>query len=280
MTSPPSAKDVFTAFIKAIGNQDLPLTASHLASDATYNDKTVEELLEQLRATWEAAKEQTIEIDTMVVDKGGKAVAARLIHRGILKEPVHGIQVSDGPIEASEHIMVWTNGYGKISRIQTLIDTQHQASESLPRTPSDLVRDPAPPGFDLAAMYHNYIAVVNGSSIREELPKYFQPNPIHTTREWTIDSLADFLETSPTLFEGLKLSVADLLVDEEENQVAVRILFEGVPVKPFFGLGPPKEKKKVSFFEHAFYKLDSDKFKFIWAMLDLVSYERQIKEAE
>lgn len=277
MTTTQFAKDAFIAFIKAIGNQDLPLAASYLASDATYNDKTVEELLQQLKATWEAAKEQTVEIDTMVVDKGGQAVAARLIHRGILKEPVHGIQVSDGPIEAPEHIMVWTNDLGKISRIRTLIDTQHQATKSLPRMPFGLARDPPPPGFDLAAMYYNYVAALNGPSIREQVPKYFQQNPIHTARQWTLNSLADFLETSPTLFEGLKLSVADLLVDEEENQVAVRILFEGVPVKPFFGLGPPKEKKKVSFFEHALYKLDADKFKFIWAMLDLVSYELQVQ---
>ena len=218
------------------------------------------------------------EVDTLVVDREDQAVAARIIHRGIVTKSIHGIKVTGEAVEWPEHIMAWlSKDSDKISRIETLIDTQNQAATSLPRTPADLTQRPPPEGFSLDATYRSYMSALNGSQLRLDMPKYFHPQIIHTAKEWAIGDLIAFLETSPTLFDGLRLSVADLLVDTEGHQVAARIKFEGVPVKPFFGLGPPKERKKICFFEHAFYKLDGDKFKFIWAMLDIVSFKKQVE---
>jgi predicted ester cyclase len=263
---------------EALNEKDWIVASSQLAQDATYNDHAIAALEHELKATWEAAPDLRSEIDAIVVDKGDKAMAARLIHRGTLTKTIHDIEITGRPIEWSEHIFIWTTN-NKISRINALIDTQHQASELLPRTPSTLPQNPPPRGFNLETMYHSYISALNSPSIRQLLPDFYQAQLTHTAKLWTIEELVSFVETSPTLFEGLKLSVVDLLADPEGQQVAVRILFEGVPVKPFFGIGPPKEgeKKKVSFFEHAIYKLDGGKFNFIWAMLDLVSYKEQVE---
>lgn len=271
-----SAKEVFTTWRKAINDRDWNSTASHFAPDATYNDRPAETLEEELKATWEAAPDLQSEIDTIVVDEERKAIAARIIHQGTLNKKIHDIEMTGEPIQWSEQIMLWTSS-SKITRILSLIDTQHQVSPKVPRTPTDLVQRPPPSPLNLETMYRAYLDVVNGSSIRENLPRFYNSPLFHTGNARTIEYLADFVETSPTLFEGLILSVDEILVDNEGQQVGVRILFEGVPIKPFFGMGPPPEKKTVKFFEHAIYKLDAGKFKFIWAMLDLVSYKQQVE---
>ena len=273
-----TAEQTFKGWQQALGKRDWQAARSYLAPNVTYNGNPIQEAHSELAEVAAAAPDIQSEIDTLVVGNDGLSVAARIIHRATLVKSILAIPVTGQPVEWTEHIMLWVSDDDDklISRILALVDTQHQSAETVPRTPSDLQQRPPPVAFNLDSMYRSYLAAINSPTIADNLPTFYQPNLVHTAKDMTIKDLADFLEASPKILRDLNLSATDLIVDDASQQIAARIQFDGTPLKPFFGIDPPTDGRAVRFYEHAFYKLDGGKFKFIWAMMDLVGYQDQV----
>ena len=92
-----------------------------------------------------------------------------------------------------------------------------------------------------------------------------------------VKSVEEYCMLVGTAFDAipdLKFTAHTVVVDEEKQQIAVRIDFTGTPVKPFGGAMP--NGRAVAFSELAFYWLEQGKISDVLTVLDLESYRAQL----
>ncbi|KAL6855481.1 hypothetical protein ACO1O0_006630 [Amphichorda felina] len=262
--------EAYRSWLDAVNRQDTEGIHKLLSDSIVYNGDTTFSKADYIGHMTETLPEfsidHRIDLDMLTVNNDASALAARLIHQATL---------SDQRVEWPEHIFIWFNADGKISRIQTLIDLDALHSDTpsvpLPRTshtnPSTL-----PPGSDLPAMYRAYIHAINTHTMTEHFPLYCHPSVTHNARALSLGEYGGFIEDSFGEIRGLSFTVREIVADDDAQYVAARLEFTGTPVSEFRGIRP--NGRAVRFWEHVLYGLDGGRISWVWSLLDLEAFRR------
>lgn len=208
----------------------------------------------------------TSKLDTYVADKNAQAVAARLIKTETAS--------STGKLQYQEIILAWFVN-GRLSNLKTLRDNDarraKQASETA--TPS-LLQEAKPTSIDLDAVYRAYIKSINDRTMEANFETFCKPIVSHNAVEKTVAEYIALIQESQSAIQGLHFDIQDLIVDNDLGRVAARLEFTGVPVKRWADADATGDS--VRFHEHVMYWFDKGRMHWVWSIVDLDTYRKQL----
>ncbi|KAF4969111.1 hypothetical protein FZEAL_10287 [Fusarium zealandicum] len=216
-------------------------------------------------------------LDSHLVDVTSQALAARLI----ISQTVVQEGKEDGPaVETFQYqaiVLAWFVD-GRLSRWQALQDdeTYRTRQPSATSTPQAILTRPSStPSIDLKMRYHDYIKSINNKTMEAHFHKFCQPTVMHNDREMTTADYISLIGESQECIRDLNFKVQDILVDNQSGQVAARLEFTGVPVAKWANAEP--NGKGVRFHEHVMYWLDGGRISWVWSILELDEYRKQLQ---
>ncbi|KAF5604067.1 polyketide cyclase [Fusarium pseudocircinatum] len=218
-------------------------------------------------ANLRAASGVSVKLDSCVVDVNAQAVAGRVIKTETLPDGER--------YECQEIILTWFVD-GRLATLKRLKDTDSRSAKQT-ATPSTL-EELKPTSFDLGALYREYIKSINDKTMEANFDKSCQLSVTHNTVEKTIAEYISLISESQSAIQDLYFDIQDLIVDKDAGRVAARLEFTGVPVKAWGG-GEPNGKA-VKFHEHVMYWLDEGKIHWVWSVVDLDTYRKQLQETD
>ncbi|KAM0471380.1 hypothetical protein ACHAP7_009155 [Fusarium lateritium] len=208
----------------------------------------------------------TSELDSYVVDTKAQAIAARIIKTEIAS--------STEKCQYQEIILAWFVD-GRLSNLKTLRDNDgrrtEQASETA--TPSTL-QEAKPTSLDLEALYRAYIKSINEHTMEASFENFCKPTVSHNTVGKTIAEYIALIQESQSAIQGLYFEIQDLIVDSDLGRVAARLEFTGVPVKHWADADATGDS--VRFHEHVMYWFDEGRMHWVWSIVDLDAYRKQL----
>ncbi|KAI9148874.1 hypothetical protein HJFPF1_10917 [Paramyrothecium foliicola] len=277
MSSREQLQRAYGGWIKALTSKNIEAISSSIADTVIHNGQVFnkETYSRYLRETLECFSSHSMETDMITVDVSDRAIADRLIHRGILQMPCFSAPITGKTIEWSEHILLWFDSDDKINRVETLVevDALRTGASQIPHMPTSPLA-PAPPGFDLKAMYWDYNYTTQFA--RENLSKHCHDELTHQLQTCSLDEFRNFIEITTKQIEGFKVTVLDLITDEASQHIAARIELSGKPLQEFAGIAPTG--KEVRFVEHSYYKLSGGKIIHYWGLSDWDAYKKCLEE--
>ncbi|KAF5004841.1 hypothetical protein FDECE_8685 [Fusarium decemcellulare] len=213
---------------------------------------------------------QQFKLESYVVDVDAKAIAARIIKSETAQDDIAKT------FEYQEITLAWFVD-GRLSKYRALQDddTRRMRQATAPSTPSSELQSRAPTSLNLRSFYQNYISSINSKSMDQDFDKFCQPTVTHNARAFAIPEYIKLISESQAAIKGLYFDVQDLLVDDQSGLVAARLEFTGEPVETWAGAKP--NGKSVRFYEHVMYWLDGGKITWVWSIVDLHSYRRQLQ---
>ncbi|KAG5757643.1 hypothetical protein H9Q69_014036 [Fusarium xylarioides] len=204
-------------------------------------------------------------LDSCVADVNSQAVSARILKTEQLPDATGD--------EHQEIIFAWfTNGL--LAALKTLGDVGRPKPVSLSANPLHL-EELIPTSFDLAARYRDYIKSINNKTMKDNFSKFCMPLVTHNAVQKTIAEYIALIEESQDAIEGLFFNIQDLIVDSEAGRVAARLQFTGVPVKTWADAEPNGDS--VVFHEHVIYWLSEGKIHWVWSVVDVEAYRKQLR---
>ncbi|EWG53176.1 hypothetical protein FVEG_11662 [Fusarium verticillioides 7600] len=215
-------------------------------------------------ANLRSASGVSVTLDSCVVDVNAQAVAGRVIKTETLPDGER--------YECQEIILTWFID-GRLKTLKRLKDVDSRSAKQT-TTPSTL-EELKPSTLDLAALYREYIKSINDKTMEATFDKFCQPSVAHNTVKKTIAEYISLISDSQSAIQGLFFDIRDLIVDEDAGRVAARLEFTGVPVKAWAGAEP--NGKSVKFHEHVMYWLDKGRIHWVWSVVDLDSYRKQLQ---
>ncbi|KAF6814854.1 SnoaL-like polyketide cyclase [Colletotrichum sojae] len=268
-------------YVDCLNNRRWDAMGNHLADNLIRNShsQTRDEHIDRLRSRTDVFAGFSVKIDTMLVDRQARAVAARYVNRMTLTDAMMSVDPVGRALEFDEQCFVWFDDRGKIARIRTLQDNDgiraQQATAAV--TPRFLMRTLPDELVDLRALYRDYVAAMNGRGGEQELRRFCGPRVRHNDRPLSLADYARSMQMSHEAIAGLHFEIQELLVDDETQQVAARLQITGTPVSEFAGVRP--NGKSVKFHEHCMYRFDRGRISVVWATMELDSFRLQL-EAE
>ncbi|KAH7143228.1 hypothetical protein DER46DRAFT_618780 [Fusarium sp. MPI-SDFR-AT-0072] len=209
----------------------------------------------------------SVKLDSCVVDVNAQAVAARVIKTETLP---HGERY-----DYQEIILTWFLD-GRLATLKRLKDGDYRSAKQA-ATPSPL-EELKPTSLDLAALYREYIKSINDKTMEANFDKFCQPSVTHNTMQKTIAEYISLISESQSAIQGLYFDIQDLIVDKDAGRVAARLEFTGIPVKTWAGAEP--NGKSVKFHEHVMYWFDDGKIHWVWSVVDLAMYRKQLQRTD
>ncbi|KAF4948024.1 hypothetical protein FGADI_10019 [Fusarium gaditjirri] len=238
-----------------------PLFQPSMLIDTTHQSR--DSFIQNLRA----ATGISVKLDSCVVDVNDQAVAGRVIKTEILPD---GEQY-----ECQEIILTWFID-GRLETLKRVKDGDSRSAKQT-ATPSPL-EELKPTSLDLATLYREYIKSINDKTMEANFGKFCQSSVTHNTVEKTIAEYISLISDSQSAIQGLYFDIQDLIVDRDAGRVAARLEFTGVPVKRWAGAEP--NGKSVKFHEHVMYWLDHGKIHWVWSVVDLNTYRKQLQQTD
>lgn len=206
-------------------------------------------------------------LDSYVVDTNAQAIVARIIKTETAS--------STENFQYQEIILAWFVN-GRISNLKTLRDDDarraKQASETA--TPS-VLQEAKPTSVDLDALYSAYIKSINDQTMEANFETFCKPIVSHNTVEKTVAEYIALIQESQSAIQGLHFEIQDLIVDNDLGRVAARLEFTGVPVKRWAGADATGDS--VKFHEHVMYWFDEGRMHWVWSIVDLDAYRKQLR---
>jgi predicted ester cyclase len=206
-------------------------------------------------------------LDSYVVDTSAQAIAARIIKT----ETASSTEKS----QYQEIVLAWFVD-GRLSNLKTLRDNDarraKRASETV--TPS-LLQEAKPTSIDLDALYRAYIKSINDQTMEANFENFCKPLVSHNTVEKTVAEYIALIQESQSAIQGLHFEIQDLIVDNDLGRVAARLEFTGVPVKRW--ADADATGVSVKFHEHVMYWFDEGRMHWVWSIVDLETYRKQLK---
>ncbi|KAF5533207.1 polyketide cyclase [Fusarium phyllophilum] len=206
----------------------------------------------------------SVRLDSCVVDVNAQAVAGRDIKTETLPDGER--------YEYQEIILTWFFD-GRLATLKQLKDGDSRSARQT-TTPSPL-EELKPTSLDVAALYREYIKSINSKTMDATFDKFCQPSVTHNTVEKTIAEYISLISESQSAIQDLYFDIQDLIVDKDAGRVAARLEFTGLPVKTWAGAEP--NGKSVKFHEHVMYWLDEGKIHWVWSVVDLDTYRKQLQ---
>jgi predicted ester cyclase len=124
---------------------------------------------------------------------------------------------------------------------------------------------------DLAALYRNYLAYLNGHDLTR-LEEFVDDDVIHNDRKLGVAGYRDMLEADFRAIPDLTFAV-ELLVSEPPR-LASRLRFDCHPRAEFLGL--PIDGKRIIFTESVFYAFSGSRIARVWSVIDKAAIEAQL----
>ncbi|KAF5613597.1 polyketide cyclase [Fusarium subglutinans] len=206
----------------------------------------------------------SVRLDSCVVDVNAQAVAGRVIKTETLPDGER--------YECQEIIITWFVD-GRLTTLKRLKDVESRSAKQT-ATPSTL-EELKPTSLDLGALYREYIKSINDKTMEANFNKFCQSSVTHNTVDKTIAEYISLISDSQSAIKGLYFDIQDFIIDKEAGRVAARLKFTGLPVKVWAGAEP--NGKSVEFHEHVMYWLDEGKIHWVWSVVDLDTYRRQLQ---
>lgn len=125
---------------------------------------------------------------------------------------------------------------------------------------------------DAERVYARYLEVLNGRRW-DELAGVVHDELVHDGRTMTREQFADLLREDVATIPDLRYQVRLLLADGD--RLAVRLWFDGTPVRPFRGVDTLG--RRVAFAEHAFYELVDGRIRTVESVVDVDAVRRQVE---
>ncbi|KAF9784234.1 hypothetical protein IL306_007747 [Fusarium sp. DS 682] len=212
----------------------------------------------------------SVKLDGSVVDVDTQAVSARVIKT----ETFSGSE----RCEYQEIILAWFID-GRLATLKRLKDDDSRSAKQTlaAKTPTHL-QELNPTSLDLGKLYRDYIESINDKTMEANFHTFCQPSVTHNTVEKTIPEYIALIKDSQEAIQGLYFDIQDLIVDNEAGRVAARLEFTGVPVKTWADAEP--NGKSVKFHEHVMYWFDNGKIHWVWSVVDLETYRKQLQDTE
>ena len=174
------------------------------------------------------------------------------------------------------------------SIIATIIDTDalHASQPTAAQRASAILTQPGPDpqapaaaaaGRTLGDTYRAYIAAINGGAadMSSRLPEFCHPVVTHNGQELSLQQYQGLMEDAQDAIPDIVFDVADLIVDEDRQQVAARLEFTGTPVKTWAGMKP--NGTAVHFSEQVFYWFDEGRVRSVVSLVDMEAYRRHMR---
>ncbi|KAF4495974.1 polyketide cyclase [Fusarium agapanthi] len=214
-----------------------------------------------------AASGVSVKLDSCVVDVNAQAVAARVIKTETLPDGER--------YECQEIILTWFVD-GRLATLKRLKDVDSRSAKQT-TAPSKL-EELKPTSLDLGALYREYIKSINDKTMEANFEKFCQPSVTHNTVKKTIAEYISLISESQSAIKGLYFDIQDLIVDKDAGRVAARLEFTGLPVKAWASAEP--NGKSVRFHEHVMYWLVEGKIHWVWSVVDLETYRKQLQQTD
>ncbi|KAG5659178.1 hypothetical protein KAF25_000380 [Fusarium avenaceum] len=208
----------------------------------------------------------TSKLDSYVVDTNAQAIAARIIKTETAS--------STERFEYQEIILAWFVD-GRLSNLKTLRDNDaRRAKQASETATSSLLQEAKPTSIDLDALYCAYIKSINDQTMEANFETFCKPVVSHNAVEKTIAQYIALIQESQSAIQGLHFEIQDLIVDNDLGRVAARLEFTGAPVKRWADADATGDS--VRFHEHVMYWFDEGKMHWVWSIVDLDTYRKQL----
>ncbi|KAK3955694.1 hypothetical protein QBC32DRAFT_204749 [Pseudoneurospora amorphoporcata] len=268
----------FRSFIDRINRRQWSFLSDEVQSTITYNkeDISLYHLVETFKE--EFSRRSNTQMDIVILIAGtpeeGEPVAARLKVKDSIVQRPYTASSQRRQTEYTRHMFVYFTDE-KISEIQDIVDGAEKRRQSPNVVPVPNFRPPPPPSsIDLRQFYEDYIACINGKTMQQDLHQFCQGTVVWNGAEMALNDYGQLMENAFDAISGLQFVPRTVLIDEAKQQVAVRIEFAGLPIKPFGG-GMPNGRR-VHFAEHAFYWLEQGKISHVLTVVDWEDFRSQL----
>ncbi|KXH36980.1 3-oxoacyl-(acyl-carrier-protein) reductase [Colletotrichum simmondsii] len=180
-------------------------------------------------------------------------LAAILLVR-ISPKSVFPASTATAVIEFRRHVFCQIQGTN-ISNILVIddVDALRNSESQAVRPPSWSAKAP-PSGFCLAEAYRAYFNCVSTRTMEENLSKFTNDQITFNGHSVTREQYREAMEECHDVMANCKNTLEKLIVDEEKQQLAARVVFEWTPVKAWNGIEPTG--RRVKFTEHVFVWFD------------------------
>lgn len=269
----------FRNFIDRINRHQWSFLSEELHRTITYNKQEISlyRFVEILKEEFHRRSYAQMEIVTLVGGTGTpeeeEPVAARLKVKDQIIQGPYTATSERKYIGYTRHMFVYFSG-DKISEIQDIVDENERRRQSPNIVPVPNFRPPPPPSsIDLRQFYEDYIACINGRTMQEDLHQFCRGTVVWNGTEMALNNYSQLMENAFDAISGLEFVPRTVLIDEARQQLAVRIEFAGLPIKPFGGAMP--NGRRVHFAEHAFYWLEHGKISHVLTIVDWDDYKSQ-----
>lgn len=165
--------------------------------------------------------------------------------------------------------------------ITTIIDTDalHASSQptralrasTIPSSPRPATQKPT-----LRDTYHAYIATINAgaAAMTSRLAEFCHPVVTHNGQPLSIPRYQRLMEDAQEAIPDMTFHVADLVADEEKQQLAARLQFTGTPVKTWLEMEPNGDA--VDFSEQVFYWFEEGRIRSVVSVVDTDAFRHQM----
>lgn len=268
----------FRSLIDRINRHQWSFLSDEVHSTITYNkeDISLYHIVESFKEEFSRRSNTQMEIVTLVAGtpEEGEAVAARLKVKDIVVQRPYTASSQRRQTEYTRHMFVYFSD-GKISEIQDIVDGDEKRRQSANIVPVPNFRPPPPPSsIDLRQFYEDYIACINEKRIQQDLHQFCKGTVVWNGAEMALKNYGQLMENAFDAIDGLQFVPRTVLIDEAKQQIAVRIEFAGLPVKPFGGAMP--NGRRVHFAEHAIYWLEQGKISHVLTIVDWEDFKSQL----
>ncbi|OAR01860.1 hypothetical protein LLEC1_01796 [Akanthomyces lecanii] len=264
MKNSKSIQHIFSEWNMAIRSGDWHRAETFLAADVIVNHSSMARhaYVQKLQHD----KFQTARLDMCIFDDNSADIAARYTF------PSSSESLNQGE-EWTEQTL-FTIISDKISVIETLAGANSCTNVVSDEKAQVNLQTRKAQSSDLRKFYNEYIGSINALTMREHFHDFCQDVVTHNFVKYGRDDYREMIESSFKEISGLRFTIERLIVNAEDQRVAARLGFTGVPTKEFRGIAPTGNS--VVFSEHAFYQLEQGRIKQVWSLLDLASYRASL----
>ncbi|KAJ4416592.1 hypothetical protein N0V85_002223 [Neurospora sp. IMI 360204] len=272
-------KSRFRSFIDRINRRQWSFLSDQVQGIITYNkeDISLYQLVETFKEEFSHRSHTQMEIVTLVAGTPGdkEPVAARLkVKDLVVQGRPYTASSQRKQTEYTRHMFVYFTDE-RISEIQDIVDGDEKRRQSPNIVPVPNFRPPPPPSsIDLRQFYDDYIACINGKTMQQDLHQFCKGTVVWNGAEMALNHYGQLMENAFDAIAGLQFVPRTVLIDEAKQQIAVRIEFAGLPIKPFGSAIP--NGRRVHFAEHAFYWLEHGKISHVLTIVDWEDFKSQL----
>ncbi|GKT52088.1 uncharacterized protein ColSpa_12269 [Colletotrichum spaethianum] len=261
--APQGVVAIAQAFLDAANNKNWEEVQNHLHPDATVtynrNQESRDDFVKRLTAA--AEKGDQLTADTWTVDEAAQSLGARLV--------ISSVNSAEGgaPSQVWDLILIFFKD-GKISRFYQ-VASQFSRGHAGPCAPAVTSKPSENPlsASEFRKLYPKYIHTVDHGDIATDMPQYWtdpsSTNGLPLSMEKNIGFLVSFVKP---LKAGLEHKIEEVIIDAERQQIAARVVLEGVPEDKRVQMNGPGEKAKI--YETALYGYEEGKIAWIWTAWD------------